>query len=288
MRVKCAAKLNLYLAVTGKRDDGYHDIETYFQPVSLHDVIDLTPVKKGIELRGNSDAISWDRSNLCYRAAKALFEQVGFEGGVMIEVQKAIPAGKGLGGGSSDAAGVLVGLNEYFCFGLSKARLAELALKLGSDVPFFIFGQPAIGRGRGELLERADGLPGGSILLIFPTLRISTSEAFKKLNLMLTKTESGFKLRRLIDGLNRFPESKLETYNSFSAAIVESYPEMAGIFAFLKREEKAVFFSLSGSGSACFIVYEKEKEAREALKRVSGKGYKGLLVEPVKWTIEIG
>jgi len=288
MRIKCAAKLNLYLAVTGKRDDGFHDIETYFQPVSLHDVIDVLPAKRGIELHGDSGAVRWDSSNLCFRAAKALFERVGFEGGVILKVQKAIPPGKGLGGGSSDAAGVLLGLNEYFGFGLSRADLADLALKLGSDVPFFIFGRPAIGRGRGEILEEAAGLPQGTILLIFPPLSISTAEAFKKLNLMLTKSESGYKLRRLIDGLDRFPESKVKTYNSFRAGVVESYPEMAQIFAFLRREEEAVFFSLSGSGSACFIVYEKESEAREALKRLSGKGYDGLLVEPVDWTIEIG
>lgn len=285
--VKCAAKINLYLAVTGKREDGFHDIETIFQPVSLYDHIAISYIESGIELRGNDSSIPWDESNLCFRAAYELSRSVPFDGGVRIAVEKSIPAGAGLGGGSSDAAGVLAGMNAYFNLGLERGRLMEIALRLGSDVPFFLFGGPAIGRGRGEILEATDGLTDVSILIVFPGVVISTAEAFKKLNLMLTKSESGIKLGRLLDELNRSPRSKVLTFNSFQNRMREHYRGIDEVLGFFEREGKTSLFSLSGSGSACFGIFNNRGEALQMLNHVKGKGYSGFVVEPVNRAIKI-
>ncbi|MCD6380155.1 4-(cytidine 5'-diphospho)-2-C-methyl-D-erythritol kinase [bacterium] len=286
--IRCAAKINLYLGVLGVRADGYHEIETLFQPVSLYDGISFSRIDKGIELFGSDENIKWDESNLCYRAAEELFKYVNFDGGVRIEVEKNIPVGAGLGGGSSDAGGVITGLNKYLNFGLSYDKCMEIALRIGSDVPFFVFGRPAVGRGRGELLEAVDGIGECFIVLAVPSVRISTEKAFKNLSLMLTRSESEYKLRRLLDRLNRFPGSEIETYNSFAVPMQGFYPEVRAVLDLLKMEKDCVFSSLSGSGSACFSVFVENASALRTLGHVRSKGYFGMVVKPVKGTIDIG
>lgn len=287
LSVRCAAKINLYLGVVGIRDDGYHDIETFFQPVSLYDKISFRRIDEGIELSGSDKTIKWDKSNLCYRAAEELFKYVNFNGGVKIEVEKSIPVGAGLGGGSSDAAGVITGLNKYFNFGLCRNECMEIALGIGSDVPFFVFGRPAIGRGRGELLEEISSIGRCFIVLAVPGVKISTEKAFKNISLMLTRSESDYKLKNLLNGLNRFPELEVETYNSFTVPTEFFYPEVKDLLDLLKMGEGCLFSSLSGSGSACFAVFIEHKRALETMERVMSRGFSGLIVEPVKKTNDI-
>lgn len=286
VNVRCAAKLNLYLDVIQRRNDGYHEIETLFQPVSLWDELFLSPAPKGIVVTGDDPAVPWDESNLCHRAARTLFDRMGFGGGVAIEVRKLIPAGAGLGGGSSDAAGTLVGLNVLMNFRLGSDDLAELALEIGSDVPFFIGGRPAIGRGRGEELETVTGLPGGWILIVKPNITISTAWAYEQLKLLLTAESGGAKLSELLDGIKYFPEKKLATHNSFERGIVEHFPEIAGVLAALKREG-AFLCALSGTGAACFALFSEEERAKEVRKRFTEKGFFLSIVRPVYQAIEL-
>lgn len=280
LTVQCAAKVNLYLNVVGRRDDGYHDIETLFQPVSLWDEVTLRPFREGVLISGNDPVIPWDERNICHRAATLIFDRARYEGGVRIDVHKSIPSGAGLGGGSSDAAATLVGLNELFSFRLSPEELRATALQLGSDVPFFVLGRPAVGRGRGELLEEVPGLPGGYIVIVKPNVTISTEWAYRNLNLLLTTEKSGDTLKSLLKGLREFPNSKLDTYNSFESGVIEGFSEIDEVLSECKRQEP-VLCSLSGSGSACFAVFGEQNRAEEVTNTFIAKGLFARVTRPV-------
>lgn len=284
--IGCAAKINLFLEVIRRRDDGYHDIETLFQPVSIWDELTLTPAAQGIEISGDDPSIPWNENNLCHRAAGKLFEKLGFSGGVRIDVQKEIPPGAGLGGGSSDAAATLVGLNELFGFGIPREELFELALGIGSDVPFFIFGKPAVGRGRGEVLEEVVGLPEGWILIVKPDVNVSTKWAYQNLRFGLTRCEHKIKLNQLLEGLEDFPNRELSTYNSFESGVVEHFSEIKGLLSVLRRE-KAILCSLSGSGSACFAVFEDRSRAEDARNRIMSNGLFARVTRPVEKALKL-
>ncbi|MCX5753737.1 MAG: 4-(cytidine 5'-diphospho)-2-C-methyl-D-erythritol kinase [Candidatus Krumholzibacteria bacterium] len=286
IKALAAAKINLYLDVLRRREDGYHDIETLYQPVSLWDELTFEKAPAGIEVVGDDASIPWNEENLCHRAAKLILESSGTKGGVRIGVTKGIPSGAGLGGGSSDAAATLLAVNELLHCGFSNDELRKLSLALGSDVPFFIFGSPAIGRGRGELLEGAPGLRGGWILIVKPDVTVSTSWAYQNFNLILTRGEGRATLTTLLEGIQRFPAVRLETRNSFEAGVVEHYPGVSGILSAL-RDEKPVLSSLSGSGSACFAVFEVESRAREVGERFNSEGLFTRLVQPVEQAIHI-
>ena len=286
IKALAAAKINLYLDVLRHREDGYHDIETLYQPVSLWDELTYEKTPAGIELEGDDPSIPWNEDNLCHRAARLILESSGTRGGVRIGVSKGNPPGAGLGGGSSDAAATLLAINELYQCGFSNEELQKLSLTLGSDVPFFIFGRSAVGRGRGELLEGVPGLPGGWILIVKPDVTVSTRWAYQNFNLILTKGADGAKLAALLEGMQRFPAIRLETRNSFEAGVVEHYPSVSGILSAL-RDEKPVLSSLSGSGSACFAVFEVESRAREVSERFNSEGFFTRLVQPVTQAIRI-
>ena len=280
MKALAAAKINLYLDVKGRRPDGYHEIETFYQPVSLWDELVFESIPAGIEVTGDDPSIPWNEENLCHRAARLAFERTGFRGGLKIAVHKGIPSGAGLGGGSSDAAATLVAVNVLFDLGLARADLLDLGAELGSDVPFFVLGKPSIGRGRGEILEEASGLPEAWILIVMSNVTISTKWAYENLTLLLTRADGKAKLERLKEGLTRFPDICLETYNSFEMGVIERFPSVAGVLRIL-REAKPILSSLSGSGSACFAVFEGENEAREISERFKGEGFFSRVVKPI-------
>ncbi len=151
LTVSCPAKVNLFLETRGVRPDGYHEIETVMQAVTLYDTVVLHPRSKGgIVFRCSDPSLPSGIDNLACRAAELLGREVSLPAGVSITLEKRIPYGSGLGGGSSDAAGVLVGLNELFGLGLPRERLCELCARIGSDVAFFVYGGTALCRGRGE------------------------------------------------------------------------------------------------------------------------------------------
>lgn len=280
MKVCAAAKINLYLDVIRRRDDGFHEIETLYQPVSLWDELVFSKAKSGIIVEGDDPAIPWNEDNLCYKAASLLLAKCGRGAGLRIRVVKGIPSGAGLGGGSSDAAATLAAVNRLFRCGITDDEMRELAVSLGSDVPFFVFGKPAIGRGRGELLEEVRGLSKGWILIVKPDVTISTKWAYQNLNLLLTRHADRIRLSALLEGLQRFPKVRLDTFNSFEAAVSEQFPSVARILATL-RAERPVLSSLSGSGSACFAIFSGESEAREAGERLEREGFFTRVVQPV-------
>ncbi len=280
IEIRCAAKINLYLDVTGTLENGYHEIETFYQPVGLYDEIRIVRSGEGIQLYGDEPSIQWDENNLCHRAALLITERAGCRSGVRIDVRKRIPHGAGLGGGSSNAAAVLIGINSLFGFGLGREELFEMGAELGSDVPFFVLGRPAIGKGKGEILEEAEGLKAGWIVIVKPELNISTSWAYQNIKIGLTRSGDVATLEHLKEGLERFPEVELTTWNSFTDIVVGCHPEIGELMAAMK-DGGAILNSLSGSGSACFGIFSREEQASEVEKAFSDKGLFSRIVRPI-------
>ena len=280
IEIHCAAKINLYLDVTATLEDGYHELETFYQPVGLYDEIRIMRSGEGIQLSGDEPSIRWDESNLCHRAARLVMERAGHRSGVRMNVRKRIPHGAGLGGGSSNAAAILLGINTLFGFGLGMEELLEMGAELGSDVPFFVLGRPAIGKGRGEILEEAEGLAAGWIVIVKPEITISTSWAYQNIKIGLTRPGDVATLEQLREGLGRFPEVELTTWNSFTDIVVGHYPEIGELIAAMK-DGGAVLSSLSGSGSACFGIFSKEEQATEVEKVFIDKGLFSRIVRPI-------
>jgi 4-diphosphocytidyl-2-C-methyl-D-erythritol kinase len=257
------AKLNLWLHVTGRRDDGYHDLQTLFQLIDLCDELafELTD-SPSIERCDDASADPGELAqvspadDLCLRAARMLREEAGASAsglpGVRIRIRKRIPLGGGLGGGSSDAATTLRVLNSLWGLGLDRARLAELGLRLGADVPLFVFGHSAYGGGRGEELQVAP-LPEASYVLLRPAVAISTREIFQAPE--LTRNSPVITIAGLID----------EGRNDCEPVVRARYPEVARALDWLGAFATA---RLSGTGSCIFARFPNRSEAERVHAQV--------------------
>lgn len=181
------AKVNLYLYVTGKRPDGYHDLETLMCPLSLHDTVHLRFGVRETAVVCDHPDVPDGPGNIAWKAARKFFDATGHEEPVEIGIEKRIPVAAGLGGGSGNAATVLLALNRYYGNPLSNPELISLAAELGADVPFFIERRPAIAAGIGEVLTPFDGVPGYYVVLAAFDFAVSTASVYQKLNLGLTK-----------------------------------------------------------------------------------------------------
>src|SRR5436309_1199858 len=180
MQVLAPAKINLSLKFLGQRDDGFHEIETLISPISLADKIDIEPQSRWIDFSCDDPTLPGGDENLVVRATKAFLEKTKITSGVGIKLQKQIPQGAGLGGGSSDAASVLVALNQLFETKLSREELAKLGSTIGSDVAFFLFESPAVCKGRGEIVEPTKLKKKLSILLCKPAFSVSSGWAYSR------------------------------------------------------------------------------------------------------------
>jgi 4-diphosphocytidyl-2-C-methyl-D-erythritol kinase len=268
VRVPAYAKVNLRLDVLGRRADGYHELRTIFQAVSLHDVLLLEKMPEpGIDLRiaGNPQlAGEPGKDNLVYRALEELGREIGMQHGVRAALTKRIPVGRGLGGGSSDAAAALVGLLRLTGKRIPAARLLEIASALGADVSFFLHGGRALGIGRGSEIYPLPDAPRREILVISPhEIAVPTKDAYRWLSEELTNGEDPTKLMRFC-ALCWSPQGGALS-NDFEAAVFPRYPRLAAI----KREllqQGAAEASLAGSGSAVFGVYQHPAKARRAAR----------------------
>ena len=182
------AKINLKLDIVYKRTDGYHDIRTLLQKVSLRDEVCISTSPGGIKVECDNRQVPADEDNLAYMAAHALLDQYGITNGVTIAIKKHIPIAAGLGGGSSNAASTLIGINQLFDLGVHSQELMRLGKDIGADVPFFIFGNTALGTGIGDRLEKIEMVPTLWLLLITPDIQISTAWAYKNVRMGLTST----------------------------------------------------------------------------------------------------
>ena len=268
------AKLNLYLDVLGLRTDGFHELETLLVPVRLYDQLRWTAATEfSLQIRSQlppDGALGSPSDNLVQRAAQHLAEAAGIQPHGSFELVKRIPVQAGLGGGSSDAAAALLLANEAWKIGYSRARLAELAADLGSDVPFFLQGTAAIGRGRGEILQPTTGLPRMHFVVVKPPVSLSTAEVFARC-MPSEQIEPG-RIEKLIGALRRgaLSEAGGWMFNRLGTAAVTITTWMDRVIAALS-EQGCRGCLMTGSGSACFGLLRTAREARRVAGVLSGK-----------------
>lgn len=239
MSIDAPAKVNLVLRVLGKREDGYHAIETLMAPVTLADTLEIELTGEGgLKFTCSDGTLPLDGRNLVCRAVEAFRNRTGFCGGVRVHLEKRIPHGAGLGGGSSDAATVLGGLNGLVGAGLSFGDLEELAAEVGSDVPFFVRGVPAWCRGRGEIVETLAGeLPEAELLLVKPPFPVATAWAYSA---WAQGRNADFSVGRL---------GSIELRNDLEGPVFSKYLVLPVLKAWLLRQDGVAAAMMSGSGS---------------------------------------
>jgi 4-diphosphocytidyl-2-C-methyl-D-erythritol kinase len=249
--LKAPAKINLYLRVLGKRDDGYHEIESLMQAVDIYDEITLER-SDVIEMTCDDPELPVDESNLAFRAALVMQDRLYFPG-VRIELAKRIPTGSGLGGGSSDAAFVLRGLCRLYGLSPSSEDMLEMAAEVGSDVPFFLSSGQAVVTGRGEKI-RSVFLPRDyDVVVIVPPVASSTAEAYAGARISLTKAGPLVLLEKRINA-SRFGRLMKSFSNDLEEVVLRKSPEFAELKRILK-EAGALLSALTGSGSAFFGLF---------------------------------
>lgn len=271
---KAFAKINLGLDIKGKRQDGFHDIDTILQSVELHDEIILRKTSGGIFLRTDSGDIPKDSTNLAFRAAQVFLESTGIRSGITIEIIKKIPVEAGLGGGSSDAAAVLRGMDRLFETGLSMGKMAHMAEGIGSDVPFCLEGHTQRATGRGEILRKLSPCEGLPLVILIPREKVSTGWAF---SLYSGDREMA---RPDMDALERGVETRDQ--NLVAAHLRNVFEELVFPFRPMIRKAKydmmdtgPLVCSMTGSGACVFGLYRTRQEAECALERLLGKGHEG-------------
>lgn len=281
LQFKTPAKINLGLHIHKKRDDGFHELETLFQMVAWFDELEMEKTSEGVELFCDSPGIPKDEGNLVIKAARLLQNRFpGKCGGVKIKLQKNIPSGAGLGGGSGNAAGALLALNVLWDLKIPKSELIKMASALGSDVPFFLMSPCAIGKGRGEILQPIDSPISFYILMIYPGFPIATPWVYGNLKLKLTKTENNISILTNFLMRSEFAQLGAALYNDLETVVIKRYPEILEI----KNEllsSGAGGALLSGSGSTVFGIFDNPEIAKKALAKFTGKKYRVCLAKSI-------
>ncbi len=267
------AKINLTLEVLGRRDDGYHEVVTALQTVSLHDTLYFAPdaevlVECSIPALSNPDNLAW-------KAALALKERSGYKGGVRIVIEKGIPEAMGLGGGSSDAAATLVALNRLWELGLTLSELEEVGRGLGADVPFLVGGGTALGVGRGDRLTRLQPLPRQWLVLVCPQMLVEGKTGRMYSMLDGDSYTDGKVTRVLVDAVERGEFSHQLMYNAFEPVAFDVFPGLDGVM----RDMEACgirHVCLSGSGPALYALVGDQAEGgriRDGLKLLGNRAF---------------
>ena len=281
IKFKTPAKINLGLHIHGKREDGFHELETIFQMVSLYDDVDLELLSSGIKLECDSPGVPTDDTNLAYKAANLLRQSYQVEDkGVSIRLKKNIPFGAGLGGGSGNAAGVLMGLNHLWNLKIEREKLSKLAAELGSDVPFFLTSPCALGMGRGEKLKALKPCAKFQVLLVFPGFPVATSWVYQNLKLKLTKRENNISILRKNLSLSDITSLGSQLYNDLEPLVIQRFPEVQVV-----KDELGAWGALgvllSGSGSTVFGIFDDPDKARVACAGLNGT-WERVLVETIE------
>ncbi|MBA3770191.1 MAG: 4-(cytidine 5'-diphospho)-2-C-methyl-D-erythritol kinase [Blastocatellia bacterium] len=261
---KSFAKINWLLRVLGKRDDNFHEICTVFQTVSVHDTLYFEEADE-VGLTCDDPTIPTDEANLIVRSALKLQERTNTKQGAAIHLEKRIPAPGGLGGGSSNAAVALIGLNRLWDLGLSIEELCSIGTEIGSDVVFFFAGGTAIGTERGDVIERVADVEEEFMIIVTPKVSVSTAAAFAGLSApALTKSEPESILTVCRNAARSLDPRDSELKNDFERSIVSAYPEVARLKEIL-LELGAVKAAMSGSGASIFAIFDNEETRQTAL-----------------------
>lgn len=262
------AKINFGLNVVSKRTDGYHNIETIFYPIKLCDIIVYEKSDK-FSFTSNNKIIREDENNLIIKAKDFLEKRSKKTLSVHIELQKHIPIGAGLGGGSSNAASTLLSLNELFGLNITEQELKDIALQLGSDVPYFLDPKPKIAEGKGEILRKINFEINYPLLIVNPGIHVSTKWAYQNIKPKNTLR----KLHEIIEsGFDDFSKLKGIVKNDFEEIVFEEYPELNEIKSQLYFSG-AMFALMTGSGSTLFGIYPDLPAAEKAEKMFKEKYY---------------
>ena len=268
LTLKAPAKINLALEVAGKRPDGYHEVAMIMQSVSLHDTLILSLQESDITLMCDRPELPCDHSNLAYRAAELLRREVGVARGVKIELNKRIPLAAGLAGGSTDAAAVLKGLNRLWGLALSPVELEQLAARLGSDVPFCLWGGTSLATGRGEILTPLPDFAGHGVVLANPPLHVSTALVYGNYRGAVgNRRRDIFPLRRSIEQQD-FAAVADTLFNDLETVTVPAYPQVAEIKEQLLQAGAAGVL-MSGSGPTVFALTPDFASAAELAGRAA-------------------
>ena len=266
MKILSPAKINLFLHVRGKRSDGYHELFSLMCCVTLYDEIYLQTAPSGeISIQCAHPFVPSDATNLAYRAAAVFHQNLNSAEGINIRLVKNIPVAAGLGGGSGNAASVLLALNTIYDDPFTEQQLMEMGLTLGADVPFFIFQKPAIATGIGEKLNPFEGALPYHVLLLYPGFKVSTTQIYQNLNLALTKDEKKPTSTHLKQ--SRFePEHHL--FNDLETVTAQTYPEI-GVLKEKLLDCGAIGALMSGSGPTVFGLFDDTDTAKSAKQSLS-------------------
>lgn len=256
LTVPAPAKLNLFLHVVGRRADGYHLLQSLLRLIDYGDTLHLTLREDGCITRTQALPGVAEEHDLCIRAARLLQVEAGCRSGVDIRLEKHLPMGGGLGGGSSDAASVLLGLNRLWGLGLSRARLQELGLRLGADVPFFVFGQNALAEGIGEALQAVTLAPAWYVVLT-PAVNAPTKAIFAHPD--LTRDSEIIKIADFSEA------SQFVLRNDLQAVVCRDYPEVRRHLAWLGAHGAA---RMTGSGACVFAAFDTAAAAQQVLAQL--------------------
>lgn len=269
--IAAPAKINLFLEILGKRPDGYHEIETVMQGISLYDYIHMENHDKDIEFTCSNPKLTVGEDNLILKAVRLFQKASGISRGVKIHLDKRIPVGAGLGGGSSDAVATLSGLNRLWQVGYDETKLISLAEKLGSDTPFFVFGNTAICKGRGEVVTPYNLPVKYHYIVIYPKFEVSTATVYKNFKIVLTKNlkDVSFFLQSLASGNPEQLGACL--YNRLEDVVFKLYPEIEKIKKTLAKFDFCGIL-LSGSGSSLYGLCRGEKDSKEIEQQIKMLG----------------
>lgn len=264
------AKVNYRLDVLRRRDDGYHDLRMIMQPIDLCDEVTIRrSPEPGIAVNCGADGVPEGEGNIAWRAARALFDPASAGFGLCIDIVKRIPVAAGLGGGSSDAATVLAGVNHLLGLGLSRERLMEIGVTLGADVPFFLLGGPALAEGIGERLTPLEGIPEAWLALVNPGIPVSTAWVYGNVNLSLT---TGHLIPYIPLFYGSFSEVTAILANDLEQVTMEAHPVIARIKERLQAAG-ALGTLMSGSGPTVFGLFASQRLAEDACAALAETGW---------------
>ncbi|HHS12888.1 MAG TPA: 4-(cytidine 5'-diphospho)-2-C-methyl-D-erythritol kinase [bacterium] len=277
------AKINLGLVLLRKREDGYHDIATVFQQVDLCDRLSFSKTSEEIIIHSSCKDLPRGSENLVHRAFTRFKEKCRIEGGLEITIEKRIPMGSGLGGGSSNAAVTLKAANRLWNAGLSYEELERIAIQIGADVPFFIRGGTAFGRGLGEMLKPIDWQPRWWVVLVCPGIHVSTAWAYGQSKIALTKNEKFTNFMALLKKRSSHDFFNGLT-NDLEEVVFPRHPILPKIKELLTNRD-AFYTGMSGSGSAVFGLFRNKEQAEGTRVFISRElGAKAFLCKPISKT----
>lgn len=270
IRIRSFAKINWTLDVLFKREDGYHEIRTIYQTISLHDRIRLLRTSGQIEILTDNPAAPSDETNLAHKAAVLLRQMTGARAGAWIEIEKRIPVAAGLGGGSSNAASTLLGLCKLWRVEIDYGELHTIAASLGSDVPFFLLGGTALGVGRGEEVYPLEETRSENLLIANPGVSVSTADAYEKLS-RLTRQKAARIIPLSLIAAKGILELPLAAGNDFETVVSAAHPEIAQLRRLL-IELGAIHAVMSGSGATVVGIFDNKESSERAQAALTASG----------------